>query len=135
MMRLLSSFLKACFALITLFFLGAIFYGSISRFDINSDFYVEKHYFSDSYDLRSHVNDEFIVPDVEGWILSHDYVYGGYGGSGFFAFKVGQKSFHKFNSVSALNEFLSAEGIDGYDVGAEENVSHLKYGGIRNRKY
>lgn len=136
-MRFLSGRHGVCAALVLLALAGVfyIFYIGMTKFDINSNFYVEKRILSSSYDLRAYVDGDIIAPDVGGWIVSHDYIYGSYGDSDFFAYKVSAGAVHKFGSVSALNEFLSAEVGAKYDVSAEENVSHLKYGGIRNRKY
>ncbi len=136
-MRLFSGPRRALIFHLSLLSFGALFilHIYITRYNISDDFYIEKGYLDSSYILMSYGGNNIVVSDVSGWILSGDYIYGGYGDSSFFVFKVGEKSSHKFISISELNVFLIHEGLNKYDISAEENVSNLKYGGMRDRKY
>ena len=69
------------------------------------------------------------------WIINSDDIYGNKGNGHYFFINSVNDSVNDFSSLSDLNLFLNKRGLENFDISKSENLTHLKYGLGRNRKY
>ena len=91
--------------------------------------------FRDVYDLRSARAGMLLVKDVNGWIVAPQLLFGSFDSTKYFAIELSNQRVQSFESMSGMNAFLRDRHLSPYDMSSEENVSHMKYGGGRDRKY
>ncbi len=75
------------------------------------------------------------VIDAAGWIIKNPYIYGVCSNGEYFAIDCEGYSITKMASLTQMNLWLRANLLPDYNMSDEENITHLKYGGGKNRKY
>jgi hypothetical protein len=122
--------------LISLMIVG-IFLKNIYFFKANvtEDICIEQKLMTSVYDIIDCSEGTVIAYDVHGWIINGNLFYGSYGDNYFFSFHMRESDILKFRTMNEFNIYLNSHKLPDYDVNMEENISHIKFGNGRNRKY
>lgn len=104
-------------------------------YEISENLCIEQVSRQNQYNLVQCSNAALYVANVDGWIIKGKQIYGSHQGNQFFWLEAPGKTVTLFDSLTEINDFLEQKGLPAYDLSAEENISHLKYGGGRNRVY
>jgi hypothetical protein len=86
-----------------------------------------------TYDI--HTSKGVVIENVFGWIIRPEHLYGAYAEEAYFLINLENLAVTRFNNLRELNMTLKVNNYPRYHMNDEENISHLKYHGGRNRKY
>jgi hypothetical protein len=89
--------------------------------------------FETTYNIRAGSN--VVIEGVFGWVIADKWLIGSCGTDQYFAIERVSGEKRLFSDLRSFNQFITSQGLKRYNMSDEENVSHLKYGGGRNRKY
>lgn len=82
-----------------------------------------------------HTSKGVVIENVFGWIIRPGHLYGAYAREAYFLINLENLAVTHFNNLRELNMALKVNNYPRYHMNDEENISHLKYHGGRNRKY
>lgn len=86
-----------------------------------------------TYDI--HTSKGVVIENVFGWIIRPGHLYGACAREAYFLINLENLAVMHFNNLRELNMALKVNNHPRYHMNDEENISHLKYHGGRNRKY
>jgi hypothetical protein len=109
------------------------------RENVIANICIQQKLMTSDYDLVSCSGNEIYVSNINGWIIEKNLIYGVLSNPHKY-FVLGIYDSDKstlvlYGSMSKLNSYLKTQGISSYNMSKEENLSHLKFGNGRNRKY
>jgi len=103
------------------------------RSSIVDNFELVQTPFEATYNIR--VGSDVIIEGVFGWVVTDKWLIGSCGTDQYFAIERTSEKKQLFSGLHSFNVFIISQGLKRYNMSDEENVSHLKYGGGKNRKY
>lgn len=95
---------------------------------LNDLFCIKQEFKEDIYDLVSCTDGNFLVRDVNGWIVNDEIIYGSKGIREYFFIDLKSKNVKEFKTLVDFDMYLKRHGIGEYDMSKEKNISHLRYG-------